>query len=1357
MDIKKYLGQLATEHLIGLFKRTFVKKTDYDTETQTINDKITAHTSSKANPHGVTVSQIGAVPTTRKINNKSLSGDIALSASDVGALPNTTVIPTKTSQLTNDSGFKTTDNNTTYSLSKSGSTITLTGSDGSTTSVTDSNTTYSLGSFGITASSDELNKLDGVTASTAEINKLKGLTPTTTELNYVDGVTSGIQGQLDSKASSGALADALEEAKNYTDEQIAELIDGAPTTLDTLGEIATAMNENADVVEALDAAIGSKASKTELSSHTSNKSNPHGVTAAQVGAVPTSRTVNGKALSANITLTASDVNALPNTTVVPTKTSQLTNDSGFKTTDNNTTYTINKDGSTITLVGSDGSTTSVEDSNTTYPVASTSANGLMSSSDKTKLNNIAAGAEVNQNAFSNIVVGSTTIAADGKQDTLTMVAGTGIGLTPDATNDKVTINNAGVRSITTGSANGTISVNTNGTSADVAVKGLGSAAYTASTAYAPASHNHTIANIDSLQSTLDGKAGKSTATTSANGLMSSGDKTKLDNIEAGANKTTVDTALSGTSTNPVQNKVIKSALDGKQPSGSYVTTNDTGVQSIAGGLVLGGSSATATAKGRLMITGHTNPLIGLQAIDANGEQLTPYYFQVSNDKMYLGPTSAKALSFDRDGNASIPANLNVGGVITGNAATQSVAGLMSADDKKKLDGVATGANAYTLPTANSSTLGGVKTTSTVTSTSGLTACPIISGVPYYKDTTYTSLKNPNTLIFSGSIIREIYDGSEQVKIPLAGKDVSSEVYTIDGTTVNGGYAAEVFNDSYNIATGGFAHAEGQGTIAAGHFSHVQGVYNIKDTTSTYAHIVGNGYDNDTRSNAHTLDWFGNAWFAGDVLFGGTGQDTATRSVLEGLNKIDNTNIAYGTCVSAPDTAAKVITISGNPNWTLATGSIIVVKFTNTNSAQNPTFNVNGTGAKSIWYNTALITTSSLSYAGYQNRYGEYMYDGTQFVFLGWSYDSNSTYSNASLGQGYGTCSTAAATVAKTVTLSSYSLTKGGIVAVKFTYAVPAGATLNINSKGAKAIFYKGKAIVDGVICAGEIGTFIYDGTQYHLIAVDRNRFYTSLVPYGTSIAANSDLNTTQFLKVGNYYCSKNADVETLTNCPTEKAFMLQVLSPLSSAVDNETTGTWVYRVRKLQDYTGPEYVQYCYSDGTAGHWIYGDWKKVITTVGGTAVGSATQPIYLSSSGTPTKCTYTLEKSVPSNAVFTDTTYSASNGISLSGTTFSNAGVRSITTGSANGTISVNTNGTSADVAVKGLGSAAYTESTAYAPASHNQSAATITSGTLAIARGGTGVTSHTDTTYTTARYRASALVSSATNPTVNGVINWQYE
>jgi hypothetical protein len=79
---------------------------------------------------------------------------------------------------------------------------------------------------------------------------------------------------------------------------------------------------------------------------------------------------------------------------------------------------------------------------------------------------------------------------------------------------------------------------------------------------------------------------------------------------------------------------------------------------------------------------------------------------------------------------------------------------------------------------------------------------------------------------------------------------------------------------------------------------------------------------------------------------------------------------------------------------------------------------------------------------------------------------------------------------------------------------------------------------------------------------------------------------------------------------------------------------------------------------------------------------------------------------------TNTTYTGSNGITLSGTTFSNSGVRSIATGSTNGTISVNTNGTSADVAVKGLGSAAYTASTAYAASSHTHSYLPLSGGTL---------------------------------------------
>lgn len=79
----------------------------------------------------------------------------------------------------------------------------------------------------------------------------------------------------------------------------------------------------------------------------------------------------------------------------------------------------------------------------TYSNASTSSAGLMSTSDKSKLNGIASGAEVNQNAFSNVVVGSTTIAADSKTDTLTLTAGSNITLTPNATNNSITISASG--------------------------------------------------------------------------------------------------------------------------------------------------------------------------------------------------------------------------------------------------------------------------------------------------------------------------------------------------------------------------------------------------------------------------------------------------------------------------------------------------------------------------------------------------------------------------------------------------------------------------------------------------------------------------------------------------------------------------------------------------------------------------------------------------------------------------------------------------------------------------------------------------------------------------------------------------
>jgi len=75
----------------------------------------------------------------------------------------------------------------------------------------------------------------------------------------------------------------------------------------------------------------------------------------------------------------------------------------------------------------------------THSAATASSNGFMSNTDKAKLDGIAEGAQVNQNAFSNVKVGSSTIAADSVTDTLTLTAGTNIKLTPSTSGDSVTV------------------------------------------------------------------------------------------------------------------------------------------------------------------------------------------------------------------------------------------------------------------------------------------------------------------------------------------------------------------------------------------------------------------------------------------------------------------------------------------------------------------------------------------------------------------------------------------------------------------------------------------------------------------------------------------------------------------------------------------------------------------------------------------------------------------------------------------------------------------------------------------------------------------------------------------------------
>ena len=215
---------------------------------------------------------------------------------------------------------------------------------------------------------------------------------------------------------------------------------------------------------------------------------------------------------------------------------------------------------------------------------------------------------------------------------------------------------------------------------------------------------------------LNAKAGTAAATTSANGLMSSADKVKLDGVEDGATKTIVDDAMSDTSTNPVQNKVVMKYIDSRGSLPPVSVKNDTMLiqvvdgayalrtkesifpvddaldteskNAVENGIIarrfeqLSGVTLPATSKrDGLMTAANYTKLSGIEA------GATKTIVDATLDETSTNPVQNKAVKTALDGKAGTA------------EATTGAAGLMSAADKTKLDGVEAGANKTTVDAA----------------------------------------------------------------------------------------------------------------------------------------------------------------------------------------------------------------------------------------------------------------------------------------------------------------------------------------------------------------------------------------------------------------------------------------------------------------------------------------------------------------------------------------------------------------------------------------------------------------------------------------------------------------------------------
>lgn len=204
-------------------------------------------------------------------------------------------------------------------------------------------------------------------------------------------------------------------------------------------------------------------------------------------------------------------------------------------------------------------------------------------------NAVAGGGEVNQNAFSNVKVGSTTIAADTKTDTLELAAGTGITLTPDATTDKVTIK---------------VTDNT----------------------YADKSHNHGNLTNDGKIGTTAGKV----ITTSTNGTLVASDTISADNVPSlnasKINAGTFDVAR-------IPNITLSKVTDSGTAAAANVATGAIADASTDNGLVTAAQVATyvgnktAGLSGAMHFLGVSTDTIKdgdpISAITIDGKAVTP--------------------------------------------------------------------------------------------------------------------------------------------------------------------------------------------------------------------------------------------------------------------------------------------------------------------------------------------------------------------------------------------------------------------------------------------------------------------------------------------------------------------------------------------------------------------------------------------------------------------------------------------------------------------------------------------------------------------------------------------------------------
>lgn len=403
-------------------------------------------------------------------------------------------------------------------LSVSGGTITYTKNDGSTGTITtqDNNTdtkvtntlntsskAYITGTTSSTTSTGTQVFDTGVYLSTTPgelvaakfTGALNGNANTATSATSASSATKATQDASGNVITStyetkSAATSKLSEAKTYADNAAAtiknDLLNGAGEAYDTLKELGELIDANTDAIDALESVASGKANAT----HSHTIANITGLQDALNGKASTS---HGTHVSYSTTAPVMDGTASTGTA------STVARSDHKHPVDTSRASQADLDALESVVSGK---------ANTSHTHTIANITNLQASLD----------AKTNQNAFSYVKVGNTSVAADSATDTLNLVAGDNVTITPDDTNDKITIAakdtvythpNSGITAGTYNSVTVNAQGHITGGSNPTTLSGYGI------TDAAPKSHTHSISDITNLQTSLNNASSAISSNTSS--------------------------------------------------------------------------------------------------------------------------------------------------------------------------------------------------------------------------------------------------------------------------------------------------------------------------------------------------------------------------------------------------------------------------------------------------------------------------------------------------------------------------------------------------------------------------------------------------------------------------------------------------------------------------------------------------------------------------------------------------------------------------------------------------------------------------------------------------------------------------